>query len=415
MKARTRGALTVVLVVVACIATVSSVLGLWGQATFLDTGRFTSKAEAIVTDPAVQAAITVELTDRVMELIDLNAFFEDVAPNRGAVVATVLARPMEQFVSRTIASLLEDERFREVFVVIVERAHAAALRLLKGERLLVFSPPGRVTMNLVPMISRVLERIIEVAPGLLPGADELPDVPPSEAAATSIAKLRTALHLPPDATFGQMQLSDIEQIRTAQRIFEVYERSLVLSLVLLVLSVAGAIWLSPRRRAAVVALCLGCSGSLVLVRRAVFALRDQIVGMPVRPSRADAVEAVLDVLLSSLLVASGVLVALLLALALGAALTSPWRWAVALREGARPWIAARRSPLEWGGAVVAVLMLAAFELSGWQLLLLLGVLGLYELAVWVISRRTVIVLPPSPGDGSADGPPVAPDRVAAAR
>ena len=409
MKARTRGALTIGLVVVACIATLSSVLGLWGQATFLNTERFTSKAEEIATDPAVLAAMTVELTDQVMALLDLNAFFEEVAPERGRVLATVLERPMDTFVSNTIASFLESERFREVFVVIVERAHAAALRLLKGERLLVFSPPGRVTMNLVPLISRILERILDVAPGLLPVTNELPELSGDEAAATSIEKLRTALDLPPDATFGQMQLSDIEQIRTAQRIFQVYERSLVVSLLLLVLSVTGAIWLAPRRRAAVVALCLGCAGSLVLLRRTLFALRDQIVSMPVREARADAVESVLDVLLRSLLVASGVLVGLLLLLALGAALTSPWRWAVSLRTGAAPWIAAHRAPLQWGGAIAAVLVLAAFDLSGWQLLLLVAVLGLYEVAVEMISRRAVIVLPPDPpADATAGGPPVTP-------
>src|SRR4051812_48242248 len=104
MHGRARGALTVVLVVVACITTMTSALGLWGQATFLNTDRFTKTVDELAKDPAVLAAMTAELTNQVMELVDLNSFFEDVSPQHGRSLAIVLSRPMRTFVGQTISS-----------------------------------------------------------------------------------------------------------------------------------------------------------------------------------------------------------------------------------------------------------------------------------------------------------------------
>jgi hypothetical protein len=335
----------------------------------------------------VIAAMTAEITAQVMDLIDLDGFFEDVAPNHGRSLAIVLSRPMRTFVSQTVTSFIESDRFQEIFVEVARRAHAAAIGLLKGERLLAFSPPGRVTMNIVPMIGKVLERILEVAPGLLPVNDEIPELSGDEPAAASIAKLRAALQLPPDAEFGQMQLSDIGQLSTARRLYQVYQRSLALSLVVLGLSVAGAIWTSRRRRATVVALTLGCAGTLILMRRSLFVLRDELVSRPVTALRSDAMAAVLDELLQSLFVASGVLVAGVLLVAVVAAVSSPWRWAVALRTSVVPWISDHRVPLQWAGGAGVVVLLAAFDLGWWGIFLAgLAVLA-YELAVGSIGRR----------------------------
>src|SRR4051812_46321134 len=138
MHGRARGAATVALVVVACITTMASALGLWGHATFLNTDRFTDSVDELARDPAVQAAMTVELTNQVMQIVDLNSFFEDVAPQHGRALAIVLSRPTRTFVSNTIASFVASETFLRIFVEVVRRAHTAAIKLLKGERLLAF-------------------------------------------------------------------------------------------------------------------------------------------------------------------------------------------------------------------------------------------------------------------------------------
>ena len=392
MHGRARGALTVALVVVACITTMTSALGLWGQATFLNTDRFTKAVDDLAQDPAVLAAMTTELTNQVMELVDLNSFFEDVAPQHGRSLAIVLSRPMRTFVGQTISSFVASDTFRRIFVEIVRRAHVAALRLLKGERLLVFSTPGRVTMNLVPMISRILQRILAVTPGLLPVHDQLPQLSGTEPASASIAKLRTALHLPPDATFGQMQLSDVDQLATARRVYDVYRRSLAVSLLLLVVSVVGAIVLSRRRRTTVVALAAAVAGSLVFLRRSTFLLRDLVVGLPKTATRGDAVQAVLDRLLDPFFVATGVLVGVLLVIAVAGAVTSDWRWAVSLRRGSTPWIAEHHTVLQVAGGAAVVLLVATSDLGWWGLLLAaLAVIG-FELAVTSVSHRP----PPAP-------------------
>jgi hypothetical protein len=294
---------------------------------------------------------------------------------------------MRTFVSNTVTSFVSSDRFRELFVEIVRRAHAAALRLLKGERLLVFSPPGRVTMNLVPMISQVLQRILALAPGLLPVHDELPDLSGTEPASASIAKLRTALHLPPDATFGQTQLSDIGQLATARRVYDVYRRSLLVSLAVLVLSVGGAIALSRRRRTTVIAIAAATAGSLVFLRRSTFLLRDHVAGLPKTTLRADAVGAVLDRLLDPFFVATGVIVGVLLVLSLAGAVTSDWRWAVSLREGATPWIADHHRVLQLAGGAAIVVVLAAFDLEWWGVLLAGLAVVIFELAVSLSTDR----------------------------
>ncbi|HEX8803910.1 MAG TPA: hypothetical protein VF743_06945, partial [Acidimicrobiales bacterium] len=64
------------------------------------------------------------------------------------------------------------------------------------------------------------------------------------------------------------------------------------------------------------------------------------------------------------------------------------------------WVAAHRDLLQVGGVVVAILVLLAADLSWLGLLLVVALVGAFELGVWRLAEGA-----PPPEDGGPPGPP----------
>jgi hypothetical protein len=144
---------------------------------------------------------------------------------------------------------------------------------------------------------------------------------------------------------------------------------------------------------------------------------EAVVDLPPLPAGQRAARVVADQVLDGLFSATGTVIVVGLALVVLALLTGPYGWAVTLRrttvnvartvteaggrvtsgvdtDGVVAWVEARRSALQLGGVLAAVLLLLVFDLSWWWFLAVLALLACFELLVWRLRAPP----PPEPAE-----------------
>ena len=145
----------------------------------------------------------------------------------------------QQFVQKTVTQLLSTKQFQDFWVQANRVAHAAAVKILKGETIKgVSTANGEVTLNLFPMISQALTVVGEKAPGIL-GGDRIPKLTASITPDQARAKLSAALGRPLPADFGVITVFKSDQLKLAQEGLKLFNAVIVVVLILTVLLFAA--------------------------------------------------------------------------------------------------------------------------------------------------------------------------------
>jgi hypothetical protein len=84
---RSRRIATALLVVVASLVSTVAVAGVWARRSALDTDQWVETVGPLGEDPAVRQALGNWMTTELMGVIDPEAFFASVLPERGQVLA----------------------------------------------------------------------------------------------------------------------------------------------------------------------------------------------------------------------------------------------------------------------------------------------------------------------------------------
>ncbi len=87
---RPRLIVTGLLVVLTSLLVTVAVAGVWARRNALNTDRWVETVGPIAEDPAVHEALGRWMTDELMAVIDLEALFESVLPDRGQILAVPL-------------------------------------------------------------------------------------------------------------------------------------------------------------------------------------------------------------------------------------------------------------------------------------------------------------------------------------
>ncbi|HZA87299.1 MAG TPA: hypothetical protein VE466_10490 [Acidimicrobiales bacterium] len=418
-RARQRGwwrRMTVVaLVVLACVVLTAAVVGLWARRNFLDTDRFVDRTGPLIEEPSVQQALTNRLTEQLMTVVDPQALFTEVLPERGRLLAVPLASAVEGFVRDRVESFVGTDQFERLWVGAVRVAHEAAVRVLHGESEAVVTEDGQVTLNLVPVANAVLQRISAASPEILGRDVDLPDVTVDDIPDVAIARLEDALGVDLGDDFGQVTVYDDGKLEAVQDSVNLFDRLVVWLLPLGVVLAGVALWLSTRRRRTLLQLSAGLALGMVLIRRVGFRLQDEVASLPPtaegRRAGAEAVEQFLQPLTTFAawtLAVVGVVAAV-------AVLTGDYPWVVSLRrlvgelrerlvattgerardEATVAWIGDHRDVLLIGGVVVGLVLLWIADLSWAGLLLVLGLVAAFEVVVYRIAARPAAPPPAS--------------------
>ena len=389
------------LVVLACVSFTAAVPGLWARRNFLDTDRFVSRVGPVVEDPAVQEALTLRLTEQLMLLIDPRAFFEEVLPERGQILALPLSGAVEGFVQDQVTSFIASDRFADLWEGAIRVAHEAASRLLRGESEVVVAEDGQITLNLIPIVDAVLAEITSASPEILGRQVDIPDFTVEDIPEQAIARLERALdvELPPD--FGQITVYDDGKLEAAQIAVDLFNTSVFVLSAVAILAAVLALVVSTRRRRTLLQLCAGIFIGMALLRRGVFIVNGELRVLPPTDEGQSAIAVLSNALFDPLLTFALWALAATAVVAVVALVTGPYPWAVKARrrattiggrlvsttteraqdEGTVRWVAAHRDGLLAGGLAVGLLVLWTFDLSWLGLLLVLAVVGAYALAV----------------------------------
>jgi len=401
-------------VLLACVCLVASIIGVWGRRNLLATARFTDRVAPLAQDPAFDAAVSNALTRQVNRALDLRKFLADALPDRARILAAPLAGAIEGYIHDRVVSFVESDRFSDLFEKAVRRAHEAAIRILKDESQVVqTSSNGTITLNFVPVIQAILTQLGIEAPGILGSDVKLPEVSPDTRVGQAIDRLETALDKDLPSDFGQITVYDDGRLEAAQQALRRFDQLLVALLVLTVAFTAGALVVSRRRRRTLLQLLFGAAVGVIVLRRVLFALGDELSAAPKVQVNRNAVRVIVDRFFDPLLSATEILLGGLLAIAVVAVLTGPYPWVVSMRrrvagiarsifhavsdratdDATVSWIAAHRDAVQIGAAALAMVVLWAVDLSWPGVLVVLGLLGVVVVAVQRIEAPPPPVTP----------------------
>ena len=283
-----RNLLSILLAVLAGLGILLSSLGIWAQRAFLDESNFRESADVILNEPAVVSSIGAYVTDETLKVLDVQDALGGLLPSQLVGVAPVLEGALREVVQQQVEKVISTEPVQKTMVSLVAMSHDQFLNLLEKDDLSVGSigvTEGSVTLNLVPVVSTVLQGLQDEK--LLPKTLNIPDIDSSLSTEEQVAALSDALGVKLPAELGQVVLYESDAVATAdstvsnaQRALRIFYGGLkILIGVTLVLCLLVVLAASNRRRglrnlavAAVVAFSLG----LVGMNRAVAAVPELI-------------------------------------------------------------------------------------------------------------------------------------------
>jgi hypothetical protein len=399
---RTRTLFTGLLVILTSLIFTLAITAGWTRRTLFNTDQYVRTVAPIVEHDSVQRVLSEKLTSELLLLINADELVARALPPRAQVLSGPIVGAVEDFVGDRVRERLGSDQFAERWANINRFAHTQIIAVLRGEGGAVLTTDsGTVTLNLLPVINEILARVEERAGGLIGKDVDLPEITEGEVPEAARAKIEAALGVQVPEDFGEIVVFQSDKLEAAQDGLELIDRAVILLLILALLLIPLTLWVSRRRRRTLIQLCTGVLVGMVIVRRLVMYVQDQVVDLAKAENR-DAAQAIVDDLMRNFFRLTAFLIVLGLAVILIALVTGPYPWAVKLRRRTREigtglyrgisgrakdkstteWVRAHRDALQIGGAIFFVLMLLVFSLSWVGFFVLSAVVGLFELYVF---------------------------------
>ncbi|MCZ7631088.1 MAG: hypothetical protein M5U19_19495 [Microthrixaceae bacterium] len=327
--------------------------------------------------------------------MDPEALFKEVLPERGQMLAGPLSGAVEGFVGDQVTKVVESDKFAQLWDEVNERAHTAAVKVLRGESEVVTANDDSITVNLLPIINQVLARLTSISPELFGRTVDIPDVQIDEIPTSVIDTLneRLGTDLPPD--FGQITIDDNGQLKEVQDAVAMFDKIVWVSIAVFIVSTIGALALSVDRRRTLLQLAIADVVLLVLMRRGAVRAQEQVLQLVRVDENRPAVKAITSAMFEGLFTSTRILLWGFGIMILIALVTGPGRRARQLRSwtssaalslvssarerGSDPataaWIVAHRDALQIAVGAVAVVLLWWLNLGWFGILSLLVIAG----------------------------------------
>jgi hypothetical protein len=374
-----RSILGITLIVVGCLLTPLSVVSVWARSEVTDTNRYVETVTPLADDPAIQQAITTDITNLVFQYIDVQGLAQqlfDALSQREAIppalaaqlpaLAVPVANGVQNFAEGQIEDFVQSDLFAQAWVEANRAAHEKLVAALTGEGDGSVQVQGdAVTVNLAEVVDAVKQRLVSRGFQL---AERIPAV---------------------DAEFVVLQSDDLPKVQRAFNLLKTL--GFWMPIICLVLIGLG-IYIVRHHRLAFIGAGLGVALAMLATAMALAVVRRiYLDGVPADVLPADAAAVLYDTFVRFLRQAIRAGALLGLVVAAGAFLTGPSvtatavrRWLVAgfawirgaLRNAgvgldrATAWVASRARVLRVSVVVAAfaVLILQRYrtpELVGW--------------------------------------------------
>jgi hypothetical protein len=382
----------------------------WVRHTVLNTDNYVSTVAPLASDPAVTEAVAREATNEAFAALNPQQLIASALPPRAAFLAAPISNGVKGFVQDQVANLLATPLFHQIWITANRAAHAGLLKVLNGHSQALQTTNGEVVLNLVPLLNNVLKAVQTQASSLLGKQVTLPTLTGNELPSEACAKISSALGRPLPKTCGQIPLFPADKLNQVQHAVRAFKHLVVALFIVTPLLAALALWLSRRRRRTLMQMTVGVMLGTVILRRAMFWLQNTLIntGKPENKAARSAIahqvlHGFFDLSLWVLWVAFAVLVV--------AAVTGPYRWAVATRRwldstardvwrwirigfghvqagASGDWIPTHVEALRIGVALLAVVLILAFDLSWVGILIVLALAAVGEFWLYRVRALT---------------------------
>jgi hypothetical protein len=237
---RGRGVASVVCIVVASLLLPLAGVTIWVRNLVLNTDRYTTTVKPLASDPAVQQAVAVRVSDAVVDSLDVEQRAKAALPEKAQFLAAPIATGAEQLVQRATLRVLETDQFERVWEVANRRAHDQVVDALTGrDTSRIKQDKGKVVLQLGPIAVKVAQQLERFGFGLPSNVD------------VSRVNVRYVL----------VDSSDLASIQDYTNLLD--KLAWVLPILVLLLY-AVAIVLAPRRRRAVVRVGVGVTIAMIV-------------------------------------------------------------------------------------------------------------------------------------------------------
>lgn len=411
---KVRSWLALLLVIMAVVTVSVSVVALWSRNLVFDTDTYVRLVAPIADDPEVRRSVSVFVTDKAVEVADLERRIEDALPADAKVLAAPLTAELRSFLVGEIDEFLGSDLAREIWVDVTRFGHRRLVTALRDENAYVTVGRNDVRLDLLPLVAVALQKLEDRIPQLLGKDVRLPAIDPETAPDQIRVLLQDALGRRLPADFGSVTLLRGDQGYEAKQALRLFNDLVILVVAAAAALVAAALLVSVNRGRTLLQLGIGALVAFVVARVVERQIEEAIAGAVGGKGGAAVARSIVRSAIDTLndffvwLAVAGVVVTVAALLAA----RPDWvramgRWVAKLfgvasdlcspETGAGRWLASHLDALRLGGVAAAVLALLFVAGSLTAILDVVLALVIYELALTAFAAGL-----PAPAD---DDPP----------
>jgi len=246
-----RNIVAILLIGIACLLAPLSVVAVWARGEVTDTDRYVNTVAPLASDPAIQDAVTTNLTNLVFQYIDVQGLatqaFSALA-EKGSLppalatqlqaLAVPVANGVRSFAEDQISKLVQSSAFEQAWVEANRSAHQQLVAALSGKGGGAISVQGNtVQLNLAVFLNTVKNTLVDKGFQL---ASRIPTV---------------------NATFTIFQSKDVSKVQSAYNLLD--KLGYWLPFILIALAALG-IYIAPNHRGAFIGAGIGVALAMLL-------------------------------------------------------------------------------------------------------------------------------------------------------
>jgi hypothetical protein len=402
---RSRHAVVGLLVFLGALSFVLGTVTAWAHWLVLNPDHLSNTVGPLPSNPQVAAVLSTRITDAAFEAAHVQERLQAELPPKVAFIAGPITNAVHGFVQGQVQTVIQSPQFEAFWRTAVTFSSRQAVDVLRGHTGTVSVQNGTVTLNLIPVVNNALKEVQARASELLGHNVTLPTITAGMVPAEAKARLEQALGVTLPANFAQIVILRSNSLQAAQTAVRIFDRSVWALAILALIFIVLAIVLSDRKRRTILQLAIGIAFGFVIVRNVIRLGDDQVVKLGRTAEGRAAITVVVHQITHGLFVLAGWMLAAALLVVLIGAITGPYGWAVSFRHWvvqvfaalgsagdrikqpeAVTWIRAHEDLLRIGGAVLAILLLVVFSVSWLALLLIGGLLAVYEIVITRVGR-----------------------------
>ena len=411
-KRRLRRGLVTVLIVLTSISVVVTTVAWWAHSVVFDTEHYVATVGPLIRDPQVVDAVSVKLTDAVMDGLQvqdrIEARLQAVPTDRLPISPELLAVPVTNGIRNLLLqrfqTFLQRPAVQDLWVRANRFAHDQVISLLRGESENATIEGNTVYLDLLPIVNDLLVEVEDLLSDVFNRTIDIPEATGERAEELiPVLEERFGVDLPDD--FGRIPVFESDQLAAAQRAVDIADRLVIVLLVLTIVLMVVTVALSVRRLRTVMWLGVGSALGLIVARRITFRVQEDIVEVARGETNRGAVRDVAGSFLSDLRSFTVWLLVLGIVVAIAAYLAGrpPWFQRLLDRRSGEGWrISATGPTTRWMGvhadalkilvAVVGIVLLLTIDVS-WVWLFVIVATGV--VLVLALDQLKGSAVPPS--------------------